>query len=919
MKYSGIIHFLHKNLLIIIVWLIAFLMPYSGLQAQYYVSPSGSDSNPGTLQMPFKTIQKAAGIMLAGETCFIMKGEYRETVVPANNGTQGNPIVFTNYNDERVVILGTDSVSGWVPFQNGIYKTYMPDTVSQLFANRQRAYPARYPDFFGGDMFNTSDWNPVTAEADGDAFLQGMNKPANYWVGGYCKILTGHKWVAHIGKISSSDGDMVHCDERSSPWNDYNPGVYLGPGMGYIYKHLHALDKVNEWHWQNDTLYYFPESGANIDTMKIEARTRLYGFDCEERSYIEIHNIHFVWASVNFGSATACVLDGGSVWFPIPFFYYNNSWVRNQGGSVNYSIDHWAGKGIHVSGNDNTIKDCYVGYSWGDGISVGGINNRVENCLVEHCDWSATDAGAISATGYGHNLIGNTLRTSARSILIHRYCDSTNINFNHLYDCGLMCDDLGLTYSYHTNGGGSEIAYNWVHDNHASGTASGIYLDNYDSNYVVHHNVVWNCAYAIHTNKPAVNHEIYNNTVWYCANAQWAWGPGGTYIENQKVINNLSDKAWNVGTFFQTNLTSNNPMFVDPDSGDFRLMENSPAIDYGTHIPGITDDYVGAAPDAGAYEYGGDDWVAGSDIEIPDLSDIFIIPEAEQQDLIAWYPFNGNAQDESGNGYHAGEIIGATLCEDKDGNPNSAYAFDGTDDKIIIPHIGVNLAQDFTIAYWYQPNDFLERQWLFGNRHTLTGEEGNGLESHIFEGYTSFFWPAQLTLSHELITNDWQFVVFTKENNTFYRLFYNAELVDAGANSSSPNNNNPWRIGAHFNQQGWGGHFNGKIDEIRIYGRALSAGEIEDLYNGNPIGLLNNEINDDEILIYPNPSSSKFYFSGLDHRVFNIEVFNYFGLKVLEQKTTEDHSFSLDKSGVYLVLLYDNCDKLIARKKIIRR
>ena len=72
MKYSGIIHFLHKNLLIIIVWLIAFLMPYSGLQAQYYVSPSGSDSNPGTLQMPFKTIQKAAGIMLAGETCFIM-------------------------------------------------------------------------------------------------------------------------------------------------------------------------------------------------------------------------------------------------------------------------------------------------------------------------------------------------------------------------------------------------------------------------------------------------------------------------------------------------------------------------------------------------------------------------------------------------------------------------------------------------------------------------------------------------------------------------------------------------------------------------------------------------------------------------------------------------------------------------------
>lgn len=618
-----------KNLSLFLI----ILLINQGVQSQFYVSPAGSDNNLGTLQQPFKTIQKAADIMLAGETCFIMNGEYRETVSPVNNGTSDNPIIFTNYNNERVVILGSDTVSAWIPYQNGIYKVYVPDTISQLFVNKRRAYPARYPDYSGEDMYNTSDWNPVTAEVNGDAFLQGMNKPENYWVGGYCKILTGSHWVAHIGKISDSDGDMVHCDERSSPWNDYNPGVYLGPGMGYIYKHLHALDKVNEWHWQNDTLYYFPESGANIDTMKIEARTRLYGFNCEEKSYIEIRNIHFVWASVSFNSSNSCILDGGSVWFPEPFFYYDNSWVRNMGGGANYSIDHWDGKGIHVSGSNNTIKNCYVGYSWGDGISVGGINNRIENCLVEHCNWSATDAGAISATGYGHNLIGNTLRTAARSIIVHRYCDSTNIKYNHLYDCGLMCDDLGLTYSYHTNGGGSEIAYNWVHDNHASGTASGIYLDNYDSNYVVHHNVVWNCAYAIHTNKPAVNHEIYNNTVWFSANAQWAWGPAGTQIVNQQVVNNLSDKAWNVGTFFQTNLTTNSPMFADPENGDFRLLENSPAIDYGTYIPGITDGYIGTAPDAGAYEYGGEDWVAGSDIEIPDLSDFVVFPDKNNRML----------------------------------------------------------------------------------------------------------------------------------------------------------------------------------------------------------------------------------------------------------------------------------------------
>lgn len=901
-----------------LMFAVVLVFGFIHLNAQYYVSPTGSDNNPGTLQSPFRTIQKAADVMVTGNNCFIMEGIYRETVIPGNNGTPVNPIVFKNYNNERVVILGSDTILEWTSYQGGIYKTYIPDTVTQLFVDGVRQYPARYPDFSGGDIFNSSNWNPVTADENGDAVFSGMAKPENYWEGAYCRILTGHKWVAHIGKISSSINDMVHCDERSAPWNDYNPGVYLGAGMGYIYKHLHALDKTREWHWQNDTLYYFPDDGVDIDTLKIEARTRLYGFNCEEKSNIEIHNIHFVWSSVNFGSANACTLDGGSVWFPTPFFYYENSWTRNEGGENNYSIDHWDGKGIHVSGSENIIKNCYVAYSWGDGISVGGTNNRIENCLVEHCDWSATDCAAISATGFGHNIIGNTLRKSARSILVHRFCNSTNIKYNHLHNCGLMTDDLGLTYSYHTNGGGSEISYNWVHDNHASGTSSGIYLDNYDSNYVVHHNVVWNCAYAIHTNKPAVNHEIYNNTVWNSANAQWAWGPAGTQIENQKVVNNLSDKPWNVGTFFQTNLTNNNPMFVDPQNGNFNLLEDSPAIDYGTHIPGITDDYMGEAPDAGAYEYGGENWVAGSDVDIPDLSDIVIILEPESQDLIAYYPFNGNAQDESGNGYHASEISGASLTDDRDANPQSAFAFDGIDDKIIIPNIGVNLVQDFTIAFWFQPNDLVNRQWLFGNRHTATGGEGNGLESHIFENEVRFFWPAQLTLAYDLTNTDWQFVVFLKVNN-IYRLYYNGNMVDIGSNTSSPNNNNPWRIGAHFNQSGWGAHLDGKMDDIRIYGRALSNSEIIDLYNGIQIGYYDKEIIESENRIYPNPSSSVFRISNLDQKVCNIVVYNHFGLKVLDKNDVKEFDLSSVESGIYLVVLLDENKHRLFSGKILKR
>ena len=77
--------------------------------SEYYVSPSGSDSSPGTLSQPFLTIQKAASVMVAGDTAYIRAGIYRETVAPVNSGTQNAPIVFMPYNGESVTVSGADA------------------------------------------------------------------------------------------------------------------------------------------------------------------------------------------------------------------------------------------------------------------------------------------------------------------------------------------------------------------------------------------------------------------------------------------------------------------------------------------------------------------------------------------------------------------------------------------------------------------------------------------------------------------------------------------------------------------------------------------------------------------------------------------------------------------------------------------
>lgn len=95
----------------------------SGVSCTYYVSPSGSDENPGTLDEPLKTVQKAFDTVTAGETVCFRAGTYPETVLPnpatkaatqleKQSGTPGNPIVFTNYPGEVAIIQGETKIYG---------------------------------------------------------------------------------------------------------------------------------------------------------------------------------------------------------------------------------------------------------------------------------------------------------------------------------------------------------------------------------------------------------------------------------------------------------------------------------------------------------------------------------------------------------------------------------------------------------------------------------------------------------------------------------------------------------------------------------------------------------------------------------------------------------------------------------------
>ena len=116
---------------------------------EYYVSSLGDSLNTGTFDSPFLHIQQAADIIEAGDICYIRQGVYAENITIDNkDGSEGAPIVFTSYNDERVVFDGTTLIeTEWIPyvdllFNHQIVKHFLPDSRSrQIGANQKFCCP----------------------------------------------------------------------------------------------------------------------------------------------------------------------------------------------------------------------------------------------------------------------------------------------------------------------------------------------------------------------------------------------------------------------------------------------------------------------------------------------------------------------------------------------------------------------------------------------------------------------------------------------------------------------------------------------------------------------------------------------------------------------------------------------------------
>ena len=223
--------------------------------------------------------------------------------------------------------------------------------------------------------------------------------------------------------------------------------------------------------------------------------------------------------------------------------------------------------------------------------------------------------------------------------------------------------------------------------------------------------------------------------------------------------------------------------------------------------------------------------------------------------LVGWWPFNGNANDESGNGNN-GTVNGATLTTDRFGNVGKAYSFDGVNDNIRVTNSTSLNSSSVSISGWFNADilpvdNTLSVKGIIGkwwqstsvcnsnyNAYLLCLTRPTGQSNSYLGAATNFYAGDEFFDNNGINTNNWIHFVFTHNSLIGGSLFINGVLVNSNSVFGSICNSiNDLIFGADVNNGDLYRFFDGNIDDIGIWNRPLTDQEISALYNscGNEI------------------------------------------------------------------------------------
>ncbi|MFF2329491.1 MULTISPECIES: carbohydrate-binding protein [unclassified Streptomyces] len=606
----------------------------AGQGRTYEVATWGSDRSPGSAQHPLRTIARCAELVRPGDSCLIHRGTYREQVTPPS-GRADAPITFAAYGDGTVTIDGTETVTGWQDAGGGLVatRTDLPLDASEnaLFLDGDRAMEGRWPNS-GTDPLNPT-W-AVAERTSTDQHIDDPDLPAGDFTGATVHLWAGsNPWSQQTGTVTSTTagaldfkGGNYRCDPLCM--GDQNFRNY------YLVGAKAALDQPGEWYYDKAErkLYLVPPKGG-MAGHTVTAKQRSWGVDLSDSSYVTVRGLDLWGTSLRTGEdSTGVVVERLNARYvseystlPMPA----DDELAIEPGEGHIVVSRILDSGVQILGTGNTLRDSEIGYSAGTGVLVRGSGNTVTNTYIHDIGWMGSYTPGIEINGSDHTVTHNTIRRTGRGSIDVSWqlngvpFHGNRIAYNDLSEAMRTSRDGSPFYvCCNLDATGTSVDHNIVHDHDGQ---VGYYIDNSSGNFLLHHNVAYNTGtrgtfFNGHSGVSLGNRDHHSS-----------YGPGitgasvrlsgatdatGTYVSNivgmtKTEISGPGDPA----PIERSNLLPpTDPRYADARNGELWLLDDSPAIDAGETVDGVTTGVRGAGPDQGAYEYGDAIWSAGCDL-----------------------------------------------------------------------------------------------------------------------------------------------------------------------------------------------------------------------------------------------------------------------------------------------------------------
>lgn len=340
----------------------------------HYVAPNGNDANPGTIDRPWRTIQKAADTLNAGEMVYIRGGTYRERVVPKHSGSAGNFIVYAAYPSETVTIDGNGVE---VPQYSGLFdlsgRSFIKISGLRVVNSAQ-----------AGIFADTASHIVIEQNYTHNTVSSGIGVWNSHDV-----IVAGNEVVLACNDGAQEDITIAGTDTfevRDNHIHDGGPGTNGGEGIDV--KDGSANGKIYRNH-----VHHLPRPGIYVDAWD----KHTYNIDVYQNIVHDVQNDGFALASERGG-----LLENVRVYANLS---YHNRYVgiaiTRNGDSAFHPM-----RGISIV--NNTVRGNGLD-DWGGGITVD--SNEAEEVLVSNnivssnLSFQIVVSAGVRSVVIDHNLI----------------------------------------------------------------------------------------------------------------------------------------------------------------------------------------------------------------------------------------------------------------------------------------------------------------------------------------------------------------------------------------------------------------------------------------------------------------------------------------------------------------------------------